>query len=130
MSRRSPRPERPLGRAGVCRIHDERDRLHRPFGRAGLEGRAALLAGSRQRDVLRRTSRLDAFGRYMGRWCTREHRSGELELGEQYPCRAQDQRIDVSPTLAKHFDRQRVEVDREVNQRSGEHMGEEESLTW
>ena len=69
----------------------------------------------RQRDVLRRTSRLDAFGHDLGRWCAKEHRSGGLKLGEQFPCRAQDQRIDVSQTLAKHFDRQRVEIDREVN---------------
>ena len=63
-----PRPERPLGRAGDFEIHDERDRLQPAFGRAGLEGRAAFLAGLRQRDVRRRTSRLDAFGHDLGRW--------------------------------------------------------------
>ena len=71
-----PRPERPLGRVGVFKIHDKRDRLQHAFGRAGLEGRAALHAGLRQRDVLRQTSRLDAFGHDLGRWCAREHRSG------------------------------------------------------
>ena len=40
---------------------------------------------------------------------------------------AQDQIIDVSQTNAKHFDWQRVEIDREVNRRSGMHMGEERS---
>ena len=88
-----PRPEKHVGCAGVVGILDEHGRLQRAFGRAGLDGRAALLAGLRQRDVLRRTSRLDAFGHDLGRWCAKEHRSGGLELGEHCPCRAQDQRM-------------------------------------
>ena len=88
-----------------------------------------MLAGLRLRDVLRRTSRLDAFGRDLWRWCAREHRSGELELGERYPFGKGDQRIDVSPILAKYSDPQRVEFDREENRRNGVHVGEERSRT-
>ena len=62
-----PRPGRPLGRAGVVGIHDERDRLQRAFGRAELGGHVALLAAMRLRDVLRRTSRPDAPERDLGR---------------------------------------------------------------